>query len=478
MNQDSGAEASGIRDLAQAKAWASDEASTEMLLSRLYQQWPAVHRELAENPRTPVHLLARLANSDDPTILTALARNPTARASSIRPRAQWAPPSAVAPQPAPAGFSAELLCPNPACRASVRAEQVRCFSCGLALRDDITGVIPTTAATAGWSVAAAATSPYGAGAPRTVTPLGYVAAVAQPTSSSPLAAAATAPSAGTDANTVTSQRSKALWARVGPAGVFGLFALLAFLALSALMVKAFSNQSNSTRAQVERKITPKIPSTTLVNGAVSASSTVALASSSPTTIATVVSGSESVVNTSLPPQPSTNAPAPTSAPAKAPTTPAPAPKTTKATALPQTTAPTVITTLPPKNATTVPDPTPSQLASLAQEYATALANKNADLVRALNPAQSGDLSGYKYLDSSTVIPVTLTSGPDPYTMRLGLVAHEVNATGKQTILYCAVWKLNLGNHTVSPTSSSRKLRSMTGLVDPATLIAELQKNCK
>ena len=215
-----------------------------------------------------------------------------------------------------------------------------------------------------------------------------------------------------------------------------------------------------------------------MNGAVSASSIVAPAAGSPTTIATVVSGSESVVNTSLPPQPSTIAPQRTSAPANVPTTPAPAPKTTKATVSPQTSAPAVITTLPPKNATTVPDPTPSQLASLAQDYATALANKNADLVRALNPAQSGDLSGYKYLDSSTVIPVTLTNGPDPYTMRLGLVAHEVTATSKQTILYCAVWKLNLGNHTVSPTSSSRKLRSMTGLVDPATLIAELQKNCR
>jgi hypothetical protein len=123
-----------------------------------------------------------------------------------------------------------------------------------------------------------------------------------------------------------------------------------------------------------------------------------------------------------------------------------------------------------------PNAAPSQLTSLAQEYATALASKNADLVRALNPSQPGDLSGYKYLDSSTVFPVFMSPGADPHIMKLGLVAHEVTTSDKRTIIYCANWKLDLGKHTVTPTSG-RELRTMKGIVDPAALLGEIQKNC-
>jgi hypothetical protein len=494
VNEDSTTPASGLRDLATAKAWAADDASTETLLARLYQQWPAVHPELAGNPRTPVYLLARLANSDDPAIIDAIRNNPTAVASSIRPRTPWPAPAAAAAEPAPIGQTTEQHCPNPACQATVRPEQVRCFSCGMALRGDITGVIPATA-DGQWPVdpAAAATAPlYGVNTVRTVTPFGAVPAVATPLRdattdatkvSATVGAGAAAGGADGDGRGRFSLTGKTLdssRAKVGPVGLIGFFALLGLLAIGVLGYKAISASKSDTRAQTDKRLTPKSPT----GAATPAVPTTALGAASPGTGATtavipaVVAASPSIVN----PAPADPvAEAPTAAPTEAPepeTTPPPATAsaTTKATLAPTTTVAAPTTTLGTKNATVPPNATPSQLTSLAQEYATALASKNADLVRALNPSQSGDLSGYKYLDASTVFPVSMSSGADPHTMKLGLVAHEVTASGKRTIIYCANWKLDLGKHTVTPTSG-RELRTMTGIVAPATLVSEIQKNC-
>jgi hypothetical protein len=494
VNEDSTTPASGLRDLATAKAWAADDASTETLLARLYQQWPAVHPELAGNPRTPVYLLARLANSDDPAIIDAIRNNPTAVASSIRPRTPWAPPAAATAEPAPIGRTVEQHCPNPQCQATVRPEQVRCFSCGMALRPDITGVIPTTA-NREWPVdpAAAATAPlYGVNTVRTVTPFGAVPGVATPrqdatTNATKVAAAvgAGAAASGIDGDgkgrfSLTGKTLDSSRAKVGPVGLIGFFALLGLLAVGVLGFKAISASKSNTRAQTDKRLTPKSPT----GAATPAVPTTVLGAGSPGSGATtavipaVVAASPSIVN----PAPASEAPA--AAPTEAPepeTTPPPATapattKTTKATTAPTTTVAAPTTTLGTKSATTPPNATPSQLTSLAQEYATALASKNADLVKALNPSQSGDLSGYKYLDASTVFPVSMSSGADPHTMKLGLVAHEVTTSGKRTIIYCANWKLDLGKHTVTPTSG-RQLRTMTGIVDPATLVSEIQKNC-
>jgi hypothetical protein len=494
VNEDSTTPASGLRDLATAKAWAADDASTETLLARLYQQWPAVHPELAGNPRTPVYLLARLANSDDPAIIDAIRNNPTAVASSIRPRTPWAAPAAAAAEPAPIGQATEQHCPNPACQATVRPEQVRCFSCGMALRGDITGVIPATADSQ-WPVdpAAAATAPlYGVNTVRTVTPFGAVPGVATPRRDATTdatqvsavvgvgAAAGGSEGDGKGRFSLTGKTLDSSRAKVGPVGLIGFFALLGLVAIGFLGFKAISASKSDTRAQTEKRLTPKSPS----GAATPAVPTTAFGAANPGSGATtavvpaVVAASPSIVN----PAPVTEAPtaAPTEAPAPE-TTPPPATapattKTTKATVAPTTTVAAPVTTLGTKSATVPPSATPSQLTSLAQEYATALASKNADLVKALNPSQSGDLSGYKYLDASTVFPVSMSSGADPHTMKLGLVAHEVTTSGKRTIIYCANWKLDLGKHTVTPTSG-RQLRTMTGIVDPATLVGEIQKNC-
>jgi hypothetical protein len=523
VNEDSTNPASGLRDLATAKAWAADDASTETLLARLYQQWPAVHPELAGNPRTPVYLLARLANSDDPAIIAAIRRNPTAVASSIRPRTPWPAPTASRAEPAPLGQSQTQHCPNPACQATVRPEQVRCFSCGMALRGDITGVIPATVATTGWSAdpstaettatavvppdagwpidpAAAATAPlYGINAVRTVTPFGAVPGVATPprgTESAKVEAAAGAGAAGGATAavggggegkgrfTLTGKTLDSSRARVGPVGLLGFFALLGMLAVGLLSFKLISANKADTRAQAEKQISPKPPKGAASPATPTTVSGVGPQGSGATTavIPVVVAAEPSVVNNNPDPAPaSTEAPAPETTPP--PATVAATTKTTKAAPAP-TTAPTTVattaaapvTTLGTKSATTPPNATPSQLTSLAQEYANALASKNADLVKALNPSQSGDLSGYKYLDASTVIPVSMSSGADPHTMKLGLIAHEVTSTGKRTIIYCANWKLNIAKHTVTPTSG-RELKTMKGIIDPATLVSDVQKNC-
>ena len=61
-------------------------------------------------------------------------------------------------------------------------------------------------------------------------------------------------------------------------------------------------------------------------------------------------------------------------------------------------------------------------------------------------------------------------------MKLGLVAHEVANSGKRTIIYCANWKLDLGKRTVTPVSG-RELRTLKGIIDPATLVSDIQKSC-
>lgn len=494
MNEDSTTPASGLRDLATAKAWAADDASTETLLARLYQQWPAAHPELAGNPRTPVYLLARLANSDDPAIIDAIRNNPTAVASSIRPRTPWPAPRVAAVEPAPIGQTTEQHCPNPACQATVRPEQVRCFSCGMALRADITGVIPATTDSE-WPVdpAAAATAPlYGVNTVRTVTPFGAVPGVAIPlrdatTDATKVAAAVGAGAAaggsggaGKGRFSLTGKTLDSSRAKIGPVGLIGFFAMLGLLALGVLGWKAISASKSDTRAQTDKRLTPKSPS----GAATPAVPTTALGAGSPGSEATtavipvVVAASPSIVNPAPVTEAPTAAPTQASEPEATPT-PATAPattKTTKAALAPTTTVAAPATTLGTKSGTVPPSATPSQLTSLAQEYASALASKNADLVRALNPSQSGDLSGYKYLDASTVIPVSMSSGADPHTMKLGLVAHEVTTSGKRTIIYCANWQLDLGKHTVTPTSG-RQLRTMTGIVAPATLVSEIQKNC-
>ena len=106
-----------------------------------------------------------------------------------------------------------------------------------------------------------------------------------------------------------------------------------------------------------------------------------------------------------------------------------------------------------------------------------MAQKNADVVRRLNPAHSGDLSGYKYLDQSTVLPLGLTeTSTNVYTLRLGLIANESRPTGQRTVLYCGQWIVNTATQTVDP-RSGRELRTIVGYVGLGDVRTELQQSC-
>ena len=72
--------------------------------------------------------------------------------------------------------------------------------------------------------------------------------------------------------------------------------------------------------------------------------------------------------------------------------------------------------------------------------------------------------------------MTLVNGE--YSTKLGLVAHQLVGSTKRTVLYCAVWRLNLANHTVVPTSAGRQISVASGYVDPASFLASIVKNCK
>jgi hypothetical protein len=473
--------ASSFRDLDTARKWAADDMSTETLLARLYQQWPAVHPELAGNPRTPAHLLARLANSADPAIAAALLRNPTAIASSIRPRIQtpWAAPTTTPPEPAPLGASDPRVCPNPACRSRVQSHQVICFSCGQTLRLDVGGAIPANFAGAGYPYGAVYATPDATSlmANTGVVPIITVPTTA-PNAAEPVAAQpVTAKVAtGSPAPVKHAWRRRFLsagkamesrWAKIGAVPVIGFFALLFFGVLSLLIIQSIPRGTSSNAAKTSVKPIPKKPT------GVPASPSIATTAAGATTVGTGAA-------TSLPPVTTT------AAPSIAPVAPAKAPDTTAAktsvkvttTAKPTTTvATTVAPTLAPKSATTTLG-TESRLQVLAQEYASALASRNLKLVGALNPSHVGDLSGYQNLLASTVIPTSISGTEPGYTMKLGLVAHEIaNPSTKRTSLYCAVWKVSLDGHTVTP-STGRLVRTMDGIVDAASFVGEIAKLCK
>jgi hypothetical protein len=476
--------ASSFRDLDTARKWAADDSSTETLLARLYQQWPAVHPELAGNPRTPAHLLARLANSSDPAIASALSRNPTAIASSIRPKVQvpWPAPMSTPPEPAPLGASDARVCPNPACRSLVQSHQVICFSCGQTLRFDLGGAIPTNLAGAGYPYQAVYAPGVDATSLMATTgSIPIVTSHASGSAATPTDAPATTGAAAAKAVVAPpvkhAWRGKFLtvgravesrWAKIGAVPVIGLFALLFLVVLGILGYKAFPGGGSSNAAKTSVKPVPKkptgIPASPSIRTTVVGVSTIG------------PGGTTSVLAVAAPPAPSTTV-ATTKAP-DAPTTKASA----KATTTTVTTAKATTTVAPPsslvpKSATTATG-TESRLQVLAQEYANALASRNLKLVGALNPSHVGDLSGYQNLLASTVIPVSISGAEPSYTVKLGLVAHELsNPSTKRTSLYCAVWKLSLDGHTVIP-SSGRLIRTVDGILDPTSLVTEIGQVCK
>jgi hypothetical protein len=268
--------------------------------------------------------------------------------------------------------------------------------------------------------------------------------------------------------------------RVGPLGLLGVFGSIALLAFAFLVVKAFGGSGSKTATTTNTKIVPPTPGTKGTKGTAATTATTPA-----TTPAPAATDKPVVLATS-----ETN-PAPAPAPAPAPTTQAPntqataAPTTKAAVGSTATTAVKVVkTTVPAPTTTAAPTTTIDKIAvdtakasSIAQDYASALARADAATVTKMNPAKSSDLSGYRYLDSSTVIPVAVTpNGGSLYTMKLGLVAQERAPSGNQTKLFCDVWIVDVAKGQVSE-KSGRSIRTVSGLSAAPNFVKELQQAC-
>jgi hypothetical protein len=139
----------------------------------------------------------------------------------------------------------------------------------------------------------------------------------------------------------------------------------------------------------------------------------------------------------------------------------------------------VATTLAPEAVT--PTPQARRAVAIAQELGDALAAGQWDTARALNPGRGESdaflQATYGPLVETTVVPaavVETTAGR--FDLRLGLVAHEAQATGRQSVLMCAHWTVDVPAATVTRLSFTR-LRVEPGFVDPASRAAELQTAC-
>jgi hypothetical protein len=166
------------------------------------------------------------------------------------------------------------------------------------------------------------------------------------------------------------------------------------------------------------------------------------------------------------------------------TTPSSAPSSTAASGA-ATTAPGTATSVqggsPATTAPAAQTPEEQRAVALAQELGDALASGRWEAARTLNPGRDESdaflQQEYGPLVETTVVPASVvetTSGQ--FDLRLGLVAHEEQPTGRQSVLMCAHWLVNVPANTVTRLSFDR-LRVEPGFVDPATRAAELRAAC-
>jgi hypothetical protein len=65
---------------------------------------------------------------------------------------------------------------------------------------------------------------------------------------------------------------------------------------------------------------------------------------------------------------------------------------------------------------------------------------------------------------------------DRFDMRIGIVSHEAQAAGQQTVLLCSHWQVDAAAQTVVRLASTR-LRVEGGYVDPSAVSGELTSTC-
>jgi hypothetical protein len=165
--------------------------------------------------------------------------------------------------------------------------------------------------------------------------------------------------------------------------------------------------------------------------------------------------------------------------AASPTTAAP-PTTAAAatTAVPATTAaPTSPATAPPA---TAPSEEAKALAT-AQALLDALANGQWSAARTLNPGRNESdaflQNAYGPIEQATIVPAAVKPlSADRFDMRIGIVSHEAQPAGQQTVLLCSHWQVDAAAQTVVRLASTR-LRVEGGYVDPSAVSGELTSTC-
>jgi hypothetical protein len=165
--------------------------------------------------------------------------------------------------------------------------------------------------------------------------------------------------------------------------------------------------------------------------------------------------------------------------AAAPPTTAAAPPTTAA-APPTTAAPTSPATAPPPPPTTAPSEEAKALAT-AQALLDALANGQWNAARTLNPGRNESdaflQQAYGPIEQATIVPAAVKAlSSDRFDMRLGIVSHEAQPAGQQTVLLCSHWQVDAATQTVVRLASTR-IRVEGGYVAPSAVSGELTSTC-
>jgi hypothetical protein len=155
------------------------------------------------------------------------------------------------------------------------------------------------------------------------------------------------------------------------------------------------------------------------------------------------------------------------------------PVPTVPTTIPTTAAPTTPATAPPP-LTPAPDPATSALAT-AQALLDAFAEGRWNDARTLNPGRNESDSflqqAYGPIEQATIIPASVKAlSGGRYDMRFGIVSHELQPAGPQTVLMCSHWQVDTGTQTVRRYDSAR-LRVEGGFVDPTARANELSTVC-
>ena len=134
-------------------------------------------------------------------------------------------------------------------------------------------------------------------------------------------------------------------------------------------------------------------------------------------------------------------------------------------------------------AVTTPEATDPATRAVAttQALLDAFADGRWNDARTLNPGRNESdaflQQAYGPIVSATAIPAAVTPvNGGEYDVRFGIVAHENQPTGRQTVLMCSHWQVNVEAGTVERLDSAR-IRVENGYVDPKTRSDELSSIC-